>query len=225
MGTITGPATTEAGIAALSVILDVMSPSTGSPSGALRRALSEAGEPPLRPLPDEVVGLLEKLAAPPRLAAHLRAVHDVACSLADWLEKQHPELPFDREAALFGAATHDIGKTSHLEELSGPGSAHEQAGYELLLSQGIDEERARFARTHASWGADVGVEDLLVSTADKVWKAKRVNDLEQLLVDRLAVASGQPTWEVFMALDDVLDRIAAAADGRLAFQSRHPVAG
>lgn len=192
------------------------------PSPALRRALTDPGP---RPLPDEVSELLEKLAAPPRLAAHLRAVHDVACSLADWLEKQHPELVFDREATLFGAATHDIGKTIHPEELSGPGAAHEQAGYELLLSQGIDEERARFARTHAAWSADVGVEDLLVSTADKVWKAKRVTDLEQLLVDRLTAASGQSPWEVFMALDDVLDRIAAAADGRLAFQARHPVLG
>ncbi len=195
------------------------------PSEALRRALTDPGEPPLGALPDEVTGLLEELAAPPRLAAHLRAVHDVACSLADWLEKQHPKVVFDREAALFGAAVHDIGKTTHREELSGPGSAHEQAGYELLLSQGIEEERARFARTHASWSADVGVEDLLVSVADKVWKAKRVTDLEQLLVDRLTVASGQPSWEVFMALDDVLDRIAADADGRLAFQARHPIDG
>ncbi|MBB5854935.1 HD domain-containing protein [Amycolatopsis umgeniensis] len=192
-------------------------------SPALRRALTDPGEPPLRPLPEEVGGLLEKLAAPPRLAAHLRAVHDVACTLADWLEKRHPEVVFDREVTLFGAAVHDVGKTIHREELSGPGSAHEQAGYELLVSQGIDEDRARFARTHAAWGADVGVEDLLVSVADKVWKAKRVTDLEQALVDRLAAATGQPPWEVFMALDDALERIAAEADGRLAFQASHPV--
>ncbi|OXM54878.1 phosphohydrolase [Amycolatopsis thailandensis] len=195
------------------------------PSPALRRALTDPGEPPLRPLPDEVSALLEKLSAPPRLAAHLRAVHDVAHSLAAWMEKRHPEAGFDREATLFGAAVHDIGKTIHREELSGPGSAHEQAGYELLVSQGIEVNRARFARTHAAWNAEVGVEDLLVSVADKVWKAKRVTDLEQLLVDRLTVASGQPSWEVFLALDDLLDRIAADADGRLAFQASHPVDG
>ena len=90
------------------------------------------------------------------------------------MEKQQPEVTFDREASL-----------------SGPGSAHEQAGYELLLSQGIDAKWARFARR----------------------------------LDRLTVASGQSPWEIFMALDDVLDRIAAEADGRLAFQARHPVDG
>jgi hypothetical protein len=31
-----------------------------------------------------------------------------------------------RDAVLFGAATHDIGKTVHIDELSGPRSAHEE---------------------------------------------------------------------------------------------------
>lgn len=68
------------------------------------------------------------------------------------------------------------------------------------------------------------MEDLLVSLADKVWKAKRVPDLEQKLTDLLASVSGDPSWQVFMALDDVLDRIASDADGRLAFQANYPVA-
>ena len=51
---------------------------------------------------------------------------------------------------LFGAATHDIGKTPHPAELSGPGSAHEEAGRELLLSLGGSPRLARFAATHAS---------------------------------------------------------------------------
>jgi hypothetical protein len=126
---------------------------------------------------------------------------------------------------LFGAAVHDIGKVVHHDELSRSGSAHEQAGYELLLDHGVDEESARFARTHtSSW--TVGAprpEDLLVSLADKVWKAKRVADLEQAVTELLAAASGQQPWETFMALDDVLDRIAADADRRLAFQARHPL--
>lgn len=179
----------------------------------------------LRPLPSAAVPLLRDLSAPPRLIAHLRAVHDVACQLADWVERHHPGVTFDRAAVLFGAATHDIGKVRHPEELSGPGSAHEPAGYELLLERGVPVESARFARTHASWTADdIGIDDLLVSLADKVWKAKRVESLEQLVTARLAAASGQEPWEVFLALDDELGRIAEGADERLAFQSSYPIA-
>src|SRR5262245_44897839 len=140
---------------------------------ALDRALTEPGDPVLRRLPDRAEGLLRELGAPPRLAAHLRAVHDVAHRLVDWLDAEHPELVVDREAVLFGAATHDIGKVVHTAELSGPGSVHEAAGHQLLLDHGIDPAMARFARTHADWTAPgIVIEDLLVSLADKVWKAK-----------------------------------------------------
>jgi hypothetical protein len=178
----------------------------------------------LRPLPTRAATLLEAVNAPPRLVAHLRAVHDVACQLADWVEHHYPTLAFDRTAVEFGAATHDIGKVKHPDELSAPGSMHERTGYALLLNHGVEENLARFARTHADWTADdIGVDDLLVSIADKVWKAKRVADLEQLLTEHLATAGGQELWEVFLALDDVLDRIAADADARLAYQASHPV--
>ena len=95
----------------------------------LHRALDAPGS---RPLPDEVARLLRALDAPPRLAAHLRLVHDVAYELVEWLEQRYPALPLDREAVLFGAATHDVGKAVHIRELSGSGSAHEEAGRELL---------------------------------------------------------------------------------------------
>jgi hypothetical protein len=190
-------------------------------SAALSRALTEPG---LRVLPDHVGELLTDLGAPPRLAAHLRAVHDVAWQLTAAVIHLCPALAFDRPAVLYGAATHDIGKTRHADELSGPGSKHEEAGYELLLRYGVDPALARFARTHASWDQpDVGVDDLLVSVADKIWKAKRVTDLEQRVVEHLAVAAGQEPWQAFMDLDDILDRLAAGADTRLAFQSRHPL--
>jgi len=94
---------------------------------ALQAALDEPGDPLLRRLPVPVRRLLESLEAPPRLAAHLRAVHDVACQLTELLALRHPELTFDRASVLFGAATHDIGKVVHIGELSGPGSAHEVA--------------------------------------------------------------------------------------------------
>ena len=189
----------------------------------LLRALHDATDPPLRPLPDQAAQLLRDLQAAPRLAAHLRVVHDVAHQLVGWVTQQYPTLRVDPEAVLFGAATHDIGKTAHIAELSGPGSAHEQAGRELLLAHGISNELARFAATHASWTeSGITIEDLLVSVADKIWKNKRVPDLEDLVVTRLAEASGRTPWEEFLALDDILTSIGNGADQRLAFQASYP---
>ncbi|MFE6843925.1 HD domain-containing protein [Streptomyces sp. NPDC057686] len=193
-------------------------------SDALSRALKAPAEPALCRLPPVVAALLRELAAPPRLAAHLRLVHDVAGRLADWLAAYCPGLPFAREAVLFGAATHDVGKAVHTAELSGPGSAHEAAGRELLLAHGFTEEQARFAATHAGWAAPgISVEELLVSTADKVWKGKRVPELEDLLVGRIAEAAGTEPWAVFLDLDELLGRIADGGDRRPAFQAAFPV--
>ena len=173
--------------------------------------------PGFAPLPPRARTLLETLAAPPRLGAHLRVVHDVAVTLTGWVGPRA-----DVPAVLFGAATHDIGKILHPEELSGPGSAHELAGYALLLSQGVEEGLARFARTHGSWdAADATTEDLLVTLADKVWKGKRLPELEQRVASRL----GGERWETFLALDDELERIASGADERLAFQAAYPTSG
>ncbi|MFI5683398.1 hypothetical protein [Streptomyces sp. NPDC051636] len=77
----------------------------------LSTAVDDTGDPPLAPLPAHVAVLLRRVDAPPRLDAHLRAVHDVAVRIADWARQECPALDFDRDAVLFGAATHDIGKT------------------------------------------------------------------------------------------------------------------
>lgn len=174
----------------------------------------------MRPLPVAAEELLGRVQAPPRLVAHLRLVHDVAWQVTGRLAADHPELVFDREAVLFGAATHDIGKVRHPAELSRPGRLHEPAGRELLLELGVPQRLARFAGSHGSWTADgVAVEDLLVSVADKVWKGHRVTGLEQLVVDRLAAACGLEPWAAFLALDDLLEAVAATADARLAYQN------
>ncbi|MFE2874220.1 HD domain-containing protein [Streptomyces roseus] len=193
------------------------------PTG-LPRALDASADPPLRALPPGAGELLRELAAPPRLVAHLRLVHDVAGQLADRLGAYCPGLPFARDAVLFGAATHDVGKAVHTAELSGPGSAHEEGGRELLLAHGFTEEQARFAATRADWAEPgVSVEELLVSTADKVWKGKRVPGLEDLPVARIAEAAGTEPWAVLLDLDELLGTIAEGAERRLAFQGRFPV--
>lgn len=61
------------------------------------------------------------------------------------------------------------------------------------------------------------IEDLLVSTADKVWKDKRVPGLEDGLVRELSAATGREPWEEYLAVDDLLTRLGADAARRLAF--------
>jgi hypothetical protein len=192
-------------------------------TGMLHDALCGPCSPALRLLPDRAVDLLEQLQVPPRLAAHLRLVHDVACQLADWADERHPALGYDRDAVLFGAATHDIGKVVVPVEITGPGSAHEEAGRQLLLSRGVSATLARFAATHASWDRPgAAVEDLMVSVADKIWKNKRVPDLEGLLVARFAQASGRDAWQEFADLDTLLEAIGDGAGDRIAFQASFP---
>jgi hypothetical protein len=196
-----------------------------TPTELLRRAAIEPAEPTvtLRPLPEPVVVLLQDAGASPRLAAHLRAVHDVACQLTAWLSARYPEVEFDADAVHFGAATHDIGKAIHPDELSGPGSAHEPDGYQLLVAAGVAEPLARFARPHAAWTAtDATIEDQLVALADKIWKARRQEDLEQLLVTRLTASAHTQPWEAFIDLDDELTALAADAERRLNFQASYP---
>ncbi|GIJ51006.1 phosphohydrolase [Virgisporangium aliadipatigenens] len=186
---------------------------------ALERALTEPGPPPL---PPDVAALLRELAVPPRLAAHLRMVHEAALALVAGVAAGFPTLAFDAERTCVGAALHDIGKVQFPMELAQPGHLHEAAGYALLRDRRVPEERARFASSHGNWNADRDTEELLVSLADKIWKGKRVDDLEQLVVERLA-STGVAAWQAFADLDDIIAPIAADADRRLDFQNRHPI--
>jgi hypothetical protein len=190
----------------------------------LEHALTDRTAPAMRALPDEVAGMLLELDAPPRLAAHLRAVHDVACRLTDELARCWPGFALDAAAVRYGAAVHDIGKIRYRAELSGPGSAHEEAGYRLLLERGVPEPLARFARTHAAWTAPgIRPEDLVVGLADKVWKGHRVPELEQLVLAAVGAATGQPAWAAFLDLDEVLATLAEDAPARLSVQAAYPV--
>src|SRR4051812_14124931 len=111
-------------------------------------------------------GLLRTVAAPPRLGAQLRAVHDVAVQIVDRVGRT---VRVDRPAVLFGAATHDIGKARLVGELTGAGTQHEAAGAELLERLGVDPRPARFAALPGRWQRDgAGLEELLVTPADTV---------------------------------------------------------
>jgi len=124
----------------------------------------------------------------------------------------------------YGAASHDIGKVIHVDELVGPGSRHEAAGRTLLIAHGVPQQLARFAGTHASWTApDTTIDDHMVSLADKIWKAKRVSDLEDLITAELVRTCRIERWQAFADLDDILNHVAAGADQRLAYQAQYPV--
>jgi hypothetical protein len=177
------------------------------------------------PLPSQVRDLLECLDAPPRLVAHLTLVYEVAGELTRALDRQWPNLTYDRQAVLIGAATHDIGKVLQRHELTGPGHEHEECGPSLLTQHGFAEQYTRYARTHGQWARtpDVTLEDLLVALADGVWRGKRDSDLEDLLVQRLSDSSSDEPWAVYSFLDDMIGSIARDADARLGWQTQFPV--
>ena len=188
-----------------------------NPTESDRRALS------LAPLPPEVLALLAAHGARPRLVAHLTLVHDVAQQVVIKVSQTLPSLRFDAYAVRFGAATHDIGKALHPEELVAPGNAHEAAGESLLVRAGIAPSRARFARTHGTPRDaldTLAVEDLLVIAADLAWKGCRVRSVDDALVAAIVRADGCSAWAAFMAVDTIVDTLGWSASERIAWQER-----
>lgn len=170
--------------------------------------------------PSLAAALLDHVGAPPRLRTHLEMVHEAACRLCAGVEARFPSVRLDRDAVAFGAATHDIGKVIHASELESAGSAHAAAGEALLLAHGVPPDLARFARTHGEPDLAPGaIEDWVVMVADAVWKGARWPEAETGLRDALVAATGDVPWAVFLALDEVLDGIAADADARVALHA------
>jgi hypothetical protein len=172
----------------------------------------------LPPLPPAAQDLCQQLNAPPRLVAHLQLVHEAAGKLVEGLKKAFPGITLDEPAIRYGAATHDLGKTMHPEELEASGEKHQENGPALLIAKGVDPRLARFALTHGRWDDTMSIEDFVVALADEVWKSTRLPDLEALLVKCIAGQTGVPEWQVFSRLDEILGEIAEGADERLAYQ-------
>lgn len=130
-----------------------------------------------------------------------------------------PSLKLDAAAVLLGAATHDLGKTLHPEELVGPGRRHEFDGPGLLQRFGLPEEIARFAATHGTWESEqVTLEDRLVALADNLWQGRRREQLERLVVAEVATQTSLDQWAVFYQIDTICERLAARSDERLQWQ-------
>ena len=174
----------------------------------------------MKELPKDIQDLLVQNAAPMLLERHLTIVYNVGIELTIKLMQAWPNLNVVREEILFGTATHDIGKMFETNELGHSGNLHEQVGYEFLVRQGIPENLARFAKTHGDWrDENLKVEDLIVSLADKIWKGKRIDELEERLATMISKDLDLDYWDVTMKLDSIISRIIIGADKRLNWQS------
>ena len=158
--------------------------------------------------------LLKDLGAPDRLVHHAQLVGQAADLLL--LEFQSLGVICDVCVIELGAVLHDIGKIPHPEELSAPGSLHEQAGEALLLMHGVQPEVARCCTSHGAWNLPgVSLEERTVALADKLWKGKREAELELSVIDEVAVRLGVSRWDVFEQLDTAFEAIAAGGAERL----------
>jgi hypothetical protein len=177
-----------------------------------------------QPLPEEALALCRETSAPPRLVAHLTLVHDFAQNLLQQLHQAFPTLGVNDADILFGAATHDLGKTAHPDELIEPGERHETDGPAVLKSLGVSSRRARFAFTHSNWDSypPPQLEDLLVALSDKCWKGTRFSDLETMTAEKIASATNTPEPKVSKKLNAILTQLAASADQRIAWQAQFP---
>jgi hypothetical protein len=112
---------------------------------------------------------------------------------------------------------HDAGKILHPMELTAKGNHHEPDGERLLLSHGVDPRLARCCRSHARWQEmTVSLEEILIALADTLWKGKRNDQLENMVIDQIAKQLSKDRWDLFIELDSCFEMIASAGEDRLA---------
>ena len=164
---------------------------------------------------DDAYSLLTSLGAPPRLLQHLKLVGEAADQLMSAYEDVG--ISFERRTIELGVAVHDAGKILFPQELDAAGSDHEHAGEKLMLSNGVQAEIARCCVSHAEWqAAGITFEELSVALADKLWKGKRVPELELRVIDLVAHKLSADRWDIFGKLDGAFEEIADGGADRLA---------
>lgn len=173
----------------------------------------------LQDLPQDIIRLLNEYQAPNRLHKHLSIVHHVGYKLIQFLEAEFPTFQFNKSLVLFGTATHDIGKCIVKEELYSVGKLHEAKGEQLLLNHGYTPEKARFAKTHGDWSnSENTIEDLLVCLSDKIWKGKRIPELEEQIRKEIITQLKLDYWDVYFELDAFIDEISLKSSTYLEYQ-------
>jgi hypothetical protein len=164
---------------------------------------------------DDAYSLLASLGASQRLLQHLKLVGEAADQLMSAYDDMG--IPFQRQTIELGVAVHDAGKILFPQELDAAGSNHEPAGERLMLSNGVQPEIARCCVSHAEWQVGrVTFEELSIALADKLWKGKRVPELELRVIDLAAEKLGADRWDIFGRLDGTFEEIADGGADRLA---------
>jgi len=163
---------------------------------------------------DDAYNILEKLGASSKLLLHVKLVGEAAEILIEKLTAL--KVPFDADFVRFGVAFHDAGKIIHSNELAEKGNFHEADGEKLLLENGINEKLARCCQSHGKWETTkCSLEEYFIALSDKLWKGKRENLLEEIVVDRIAELSNQDRWEIYVEMDSCFEKIASDGDSRL----------
>ena len=157
--------------------------------------------------------LLRQNKAPNQLIKHLYLVSSVAKEISDFLI--NIKVHHNQELVICGSGLHDFGKIVFTNELSSPGSNHEDKGKELLLSLGISSEIAQCCVSHAKWSETDKIEELIVALADKLWKGQRNSELELKLIDLIAKIKNQDRWDLFSDIDLFFESIADNGTQRL----------
>lgn len=168
---------------------------------------------------EQAIELLRRLGAPAQLAVHVELVAEAGEAIISELEGLGVQI--DKDFILCGIVLHDVGKTRHPSELSRAGEMHGETGRDILLREGVDPRLARVCVSHISWREAETVEELVIACADKLWKGKRVADLEEMLTRRVNEELRLGHWEVFTRLDDCFERIAGGCDERLERSRSH----
>jgi hypothetical protein len=166
--------------------------------------------------------LLQTLNPPQKLLNHIALVNEAAQLLvAKYLELG---LLVDQTFIHLGVMIHDIGKVQYPQELLAPGQSHETNSERLMLSLGVDPALARCCVSHAQWRRwDCSLEELTVALADKLWRGKRVPELEQVVINEISKqlckqSDQQPNWDqwhLFVEMDSAFEAIADGGNDRL----------
>ncbi len=157
---------------------------------------------------------LQMLGAPRRLVVHAQLVLEAADLILAALDQF--ELGLRTNLVRAGAILHDAGKAVVLGELNAPGHEHEPAGLAALTELGLPADVCAICESHADWQPlSRSLEELLVTLADKLWKGKRIAQLEERVIKIVAEQAGMDLWAVYPSLDEAFEAIAGAGDNRL----------